>query len=379
MISKGDTMGMFFSNIHIKKNNNFTIDELISFLTADMTLKGYKLLESDENAEMSIAIYSSDNSQWISVASDVYNFNDDKDTRVAAEPISEKFNTDVIAVSCMDSDYAFMHLINSAQQVDGWINSGAPYDGTKVPRRTSVSQWKNVVSDIEKFKAVVKEKNTFAEEVLFSSAELLGMDTIQCALEPDRTELINKNRLVKLYFSLPQGTEKVLPDFQIIHYSLSPCMEDQNQVVFVNNKGGRSKGIGIMFVGDYIEYNDVIIYNATFESDYGSEMCKRVPITFEKKKNKDGNIVLWWEDKSFQIPPAVNPKLPMMKRMNLEFKKEFGIRFFVKGNEEKFRDVKVYLIPLENVKNGWDSWCVKEGPKNSSHSSNLELNIDLFE
>ena len=41
-----------------------------------------------------------------------------------------------------------------------------------------------------------------------------------------------------------------------------------------------------------------------------------------------------------------------MKRLNLEYKKSLGIRFFSKKNEGKIHDIKVYLIPIENVKNG---------------------------
>lgn len=137
-----------------------------------------------------------------------------------------------------------------------------------------------------------------------------------------------------------------------------PCKAGENQVVFVNNKGGRSKGIGIMFTGDWIENDEIEICDATFESDYGSDKCKRVPITFAKKKDNTGKSILWWQDESFQIPPAVNPELPWLKKQALEFEKQFGVRFFVRGNERKFLDIKVFIIPLENYKKGFDCWYV---------------------
>ena len=355
-------MGRFFSNIHIKKNDNFTIDELRKFLADDMSSKGYKQLENEDNSEISLVIYFPENSKWISVASDAFNFNDDKDTREVIEPVSKNFETDVIAMSCMDSDYAFMHLINYSQNVDGWVNLGELYDGMKLPRRTSASQWKKIVNDMEKFKAIVKEKEDFAEDLIYSSAELMEMDTEQCDLEPDETDLIDKNCFVKLYFSMPEGKEKLLPNF-IIDIHDRPSWDNYPvATVFANNIGGRSKGIEIIFVGDYIENDDVIIYDATFESNYGSEKCKIVPIEFKKAKMTNGETCLFWRDSSFQIPPAVNQKLPYIKRMKLEFEKAFGIRFYVKGNRDKFNDIKLYLIPIENRK-GSDSWCPKEHPK----------------
>lgn len=359
-------MGLFLSNLHIKKNSNVSVSKLKAFLLTDMISKGYTQVDDSENAEIIAAIYAPENSEWISVSSDCYNFNDDHDTKIVAEPISEKFETDVIAMSCMDSDYAFMHLINHSEKTDGWVNSGSPYEGMKLPRRTSASRWKNIVSDFDKFKAIIKEDNIFAEDVFFGTAELLNMDKDQCVFEADRTEELDDNCLIKLYFSLPAGTKKALPKLHIDLYDLCPCKANVNSVVFVNNIGGRSKGVAVMFTGDYIENDDVVIYDVTFESDYGSEKRKCVPITLEKRKRADGKYVLWWADKNFQIPPAVNPNLPLMKRMNLQFKKQFGVRFFVKGNPEKFRDVEVYIIPLENVHDGYAEgyarWNVQKRP-----------------
>lgn len=358
-------MGLFFSNIHIKKTDSVSVDDLKLFLLEDMTSKGYKQLDNPDVAEIRVAIYAPKSSSWITVASDCFNFNDNNDTTAVAEPISKRFHTSIIAMACMDSDYAFMHLINVSEEVDGWINSGLPYEGIKLPRRTSVTPWKSVVSNFDEFKQSVKEKSPFAEDVLFSTAEYIGMDKSQCGLEADRTDtlVLDTEDLTLLYFSLPEGTKKELPKLRIDLYDLMPCRADFNSVVFVNNKGSKSKGIAIMFTGDYIENDDVTIYDVTFESDYGSDKRKITPITLEKRLANDGTYILWWEDKNFQIPPAVNPDLPYIRRDRLEFEKQFGVRFFVKGNSQKFRDVEVYILPLENVQDGYACWSVKKRPR----------------
>ncbi len=359
-------MGMFFSNLHIKKNNTITLDSLLQYLIEDMVKKGYTRLESPENSEVTIAIYAPENSSWVSVSSDCYNFNSDEDTRNTAQPISEKFGTYVIAASCMDSDYAFMHLLNSSDKTDGWINSGSVYEGMELPRNTTISGWEKIISDFDRFREITNEEYIFAEDMIYNIAELMNMDKEQCLFEADYTEDVDKNCLTKLYFSLLPISEEEPANLHINLYSLTPCKADINSVVFVNNKGGRSKGVAIMFTGDYIENDDVIIYNATFESCYGSENCKIVPITLEKRKRSDGSCVLWWEDSDFEIPPAVNQNLPYTKREKLEFEKQFGVRFFVKGNPQKFRDVEVYIIPLENIKSGYaqgyDRWNAQKRP-----------------
>lgn len=44
-------MGMFFSNIHVKKKEGFSKDDLIAVLTEDLLSKGFKRLENGENVE----------------------------------------------------------------------------------------------------------------------------------------------------------------------------------------------------------------------------------------------------------------------------------------------------------------------------------------
>ena len=353
-------MGMFFSNLHIKKNGSFSVTEIAELLSEEMVAKGYKKAEDAQSAETELMICAPENSEWVSVASDFYNFNDDKDTAAAAAPLSEKFGTYVIAAACIDSDFAFMHLLNTADKTDGWINSGTPYEGMKLPRRTSSAPWKKIISDFDKFKAAIKEKYTFAEEVFYNSAELLGMTADQCVLEPGRTDGLDEKCLIRLYFRLPEGTKKELPKFRIARFALMPCNERENQVVFVNNMGGRSKGICIIFTGDWIENDEVEIYDATFEYKSGPDKRNNVPVNFTKRKDNTGKYILWWQDENFIIPPAVNRDIPATKRMKLEFEKEFGIRFWVRGNERKFLDIKVFIIPLENREKGFDCWyCYK--------------------
>lgn len=351
-------MGMFFNNLHIRKNETYSLELLKEILIAEMDKKEYSQLESSKDAEIILAIYSPENSNWVSVACDCYQFNSAQDTKDVAVPISQKFCTDVLVSACFDSDYMFMNLINTADGTDVWVNVGDFY-GIKPPRRTSLSPWRKKVTDFEKFKSVVQGEYAFAEEALYESAELLGLHISQCDLEPGHTENLDENCLVKLYFSLPAGTEKGLPKLKIGLYDLSPCIIGKNKCVFVNNKGGKSKGVAIMFTGDFIENDELTFENVTFESDFGSDKRKILSIEPIKKKLKNGETVLYWEDRDFNIAPAVNPLLPITQRDELEFKKEFGVRFTVQGNPEKSFDVKVHILPLENPENGAACWYVK--------------------
>ena len=351
-------MGMFFNNIHIRKNEKYSADALREMLIRELEGKGYSSLpENSEEAEVSVVIYAPEGSDWVSVASDCFMFNTAKDTKAAAFPISEKFGTDVLAAACFDSDYLMMNIINAADGTDGWVNVGSMY-GMKRPRRTSIASWKRKVTDCKKFKAIIKGKTVFAEEAFYASAELFGMTAEQCALESDHTEELEEGTFTRLFFSLPEGTQKELPRLEARHFSLTPCEIGKSDCFFVNNKGGRSKGIRVVFVGDYIEDNQLTFENVTLESDFGSKERKVTPIKLEKIKNASGQSILCWEDKNFQIPPAVDPSIPLMRYQKLEFERQFGVRFTVQGNPRKVLDVTVFIVPLENNPEGGACWCV---------------------
>lgn len=349
-------MGLFFSNIHIKKNNSFSVNSLIDMLRDEMKQKGFNELPGAEGAEISLCIYYPENSAWVSVASDCYDFGNAESAKSAAIPFSERFGTDVIAAMCMDSDYLMMNLVNVQNNIDGWINSGELYGGI-LPRKTCIAPWKSVVSDFDEFSSIVNEDRVYSEETFYKSAALLGMDVDQCALSSDGSGADERENLRMLYFSPSDSAEQEPPVLEIARFNLVPCSSERAQVVFVNNKGGSSKGVAVMFWGGYVENDEVVIERATFESDYGSKNRRVIPITSKKVKASSGETVLYWEDRDFVIPKTVDQSLPWSRVSDLEFERQFGVRFYVSGNKRKFLDVKVTIIPLENRK-GSDTWYV---------------------
>lgn len=349
-------MGAFFSNIHVRKSDQYSLEELKEWIIEQMRAKGYILLADGTHADISAIIYAPVNSDWVSVASDTFEFGSEEDVKKVIAPISDRFCTDVLAAACYDSDYLLMNLINTSDNLDGWINVGNCE--MKPSRRTNLAVWKKKVNDYDAFKSVMKRDYIFAEEAFYEAAQFLGMDKRQTCLEPDIGDELDKNAVCQLYFSAPEGATKELPRLRIGRFTLTPCKIGASQCVFVNNQGGKSKGIEIMFYGDYIENDELTFDNVTFECDFGSEKRKVIPIALRKVRCTDGTWALRWKDESFNIPPAVSKDIPMGKRMDLEFKKEFGVRFTVHGNPRKALDVKVYIIPLENREHGADCWYV---------------------
>lgn len=352
-------MGLFFSNIHIRKNDQFDLSQLEGVFIKSMTSQGYQVVDNKENSEVSVQICCDDNSEWVSVASDYFDFQTLEDTRAAAEPLSVLFQTDVLAVTCVDSDFMILNLINEADGTDAWINVGMPYDD-QFPRRTGFCNtknkvegigfgaWENKVTDYDAFQAVMQAEYTFAEDALYQAENFLGLPASQSTLTTDYDDSISKNALTSLFFAMPQDSRRELPRLELNMPSLMPCVNGEDRRVFVTNKGGQSQGIAVVFQGDYIEKDEITFDQVQLEYDLSHSPRRVIPIQLEKKKAANGSYYWYWEDKEFVIPDKVDPDLPLGKYMNMEYKREFGVRFVPRGNPRKMLDIVVFIAPLEN-------------------------------
>ena len=168
--------------------------------------------------------------------------------------------------------------------------------------------------------------------------------------------MVDAKKLVILRYKMDSAFNNDPPKFEIPRFDMMPCEIGRSHCVFVNNKGGGSKGIAVQFQGDYIENDEITFEDVVFEYKQNGEIIT-VPIKLNKYYPPEGKPVLWWYDKDFIIPPAVSPDIPYNKKMDLEFEKEFGIRFTPCGNSRKTLDIKVFIIPLDNQK-GSACWYV---------------------
>lgn len=377
-------MGLFFSNIHIRKNDQFDLSRLEDALIKSMTSQGYQLVDSEEDSELSAQICCDDITEWVSVASDFFDFQTPEDTRSAAEPLSVLFQTDVLAVTCVDSDFMMLNLINEADGTDAWINVGMPYDD-QFPRRTGFRNkknnvvgigfgaWENKVTDYDAFQSVMQAEYTFAEDALCRAGELLGLPPSQSTLTADDDSSDTRNTRIMLFFARHQNVQRELPKLELNMPSLMPCVDGKDSCVFVSNKGGASQGIAVTFQGDYIEKDEITFDQVQLEYDISHNPRRVIPIQLEKRKAADGSYVWYWEDKEFAIPEKVDPGLSLNKYLNMEQKRIFGVRFVPHGNPRKMLDIVVFIAPLENnCQKGaacWYAW---------RHSSDKAAYIEEF-
>ena len=348
-------MGLFFENIHIRKSAMYDTRILKNQLIRYFEEKGFQLAPQDAEESVSVVIYEPENSAWVSIASELFQLETEEDIQKVAEPLSQCFETDIISAGCYDSDYLRLSLLNVCDGTDGWINVGRA-EGMKLLRRTSLVPWKKVVDDMDALKKLVKAEYVFAEEAFYELATLINMTLEQASLEADYVDGLAFENVTTLKFIVPEGNIK-LPEFVIRSYNGMPCQIGKSEVVSVYNNGGKSKGIGIMFIGDYVD-NDEITFEDVKLQLHTKKGWEFIPIELKKVDWIKGKKCYYWSDANFPLPPAVSESIPLMKRMNLEFEKEIGIRFTPIGNPRKVLDIKLVVYPLANSMEGQTSWYV---------------------
>ena len=339
-------MGAFFSNLHIRKGENTNTTVIETVVTEYFQKKN--LIASDaENADVEVLVYEPANGEWLSVYCDGIMC---EDYLAFAPTLSEKCCTDVLTAACFDSDYLFVNLCNADHNTDANLNIGKPY-GMKVIRRSNISSWKHIVKDFASFKADTKKDYVCAEDFLSSLSSQLDLPFEQSAgfAAPEECKV--------LYFAAKSKDDIKPTMLRAYHFDLVPCKPGKRSAFFVQNHGAASKGIAVLFRGDYVKNDEITFEDVELAYIGGHDEWVTIPITLEKCTLGNGECAYMWKDPSFRIPPAVSDDLPPVAKQNLASKRSFGVRYTPYGNKRKFLDITVTLLPLSN-NSGLCSWRV---------------------
>ena len=82
-------MGAFFNNLHIRKNETADVGSVKNEFTEYLKSKGYQPTENGDDADDTAYIYTSDNSDWITVFSDVLEIGDEQTFAEILHPFSK--------------------------------------------------------------------------------------------------------------------------------------------------------------------------------------------------------------------------------------------------------------------------------------------------
>lgn len=349
-------MGYSFSNIHIKKQENITLQQVKETMLGYFAKNSYQLVDKKSEADFALYILEPD-SRWYSACCDAIDFSDSQSIRTICEPISSELHTDVIASSCFDSDFLFLNLINMEQNVDAWVGFGHD-ESNSFHRKNSFRAWNSKVSDIESFKQILKKQYVFAEEAWNDIEPLLQMQQYQGTFSQDCLDEFREGLISVLYFrSTSEKNEREPAKLSIQNYDLMPCKIGKDKIISAVNLGGASKGIGIAFSGSYVETNEISFRDVQIEYHFDRHPRKIIPLTLERIRTVDNRWIYYATVPDFPIPEGVKEGLPAKRSMDEIFKRSFGVRFTPEGNPRKCLDICIHFIPLSNRKDQC-CWCV---------------------
>lgn len=358
-------MGSWFSNIHIRKNGiatERTIEERICKLMAS---KHYLPCKSENDADGSVAIVASEECRWISIYSDALLLEDPSKCAEIMELLSSELHTDVLGISCFDSDCLYLNLINTEDKTDAWIRIGSASE-FGIKRRSGISAWKKKVFDFGAFSECAKKKYILAEDFLTEVEPNLALPAARSAASYEYLQDFDLVRMAKfLYFKLPEEMKVKDPVKLVSHkQSLTPCFLDKPSVVYGTNVGGESRGLSVYFLGPYVEHDELTFSDVCFVKIKNNRK-EHIPIELTKVQLSDGQWAYYYHDPDFRIPPKVDQRLPKRKQERLEYERSIIVGFVPHGNPRKILDVTVVLVPDENPEgqtawNVWHGWGSKK-------------------
>lgn len=351
-------MGSWFSNFHIRKNDTAEEAKVIGLIREWMASKQFAPCAAETDADGAFAIVTGDDCQWISVYSDLLSFEEPGRYTEIAGPLSAELHTDVLGISCFDSDYLYLNLVNSEEKTDAWIGIGST-SGLGIKRRSGLSAWKKKVSDHKAFSESAKKDYVCAEEFLSEAEQFLALPAVQSAASYEYLKAFGLDKKAKyFYFKLPDAMKTKEPVKLVPHtYSCMPCFLGKPSVVNGINVGGESRGLSVYFLGPYVE-NDEITFSDTCFVKWKNNRTEPVPFALTKVQLSDGQWAYYYHDPGFRIPPKVDDRLPMSKRMRVESERSIIVRFVPHGNATKLLDITVALVPDKNPEGqtGWNVW-----------------------
>ncbi len=353
-------MGNWFSNFHVRKSMGTTETAIIEYICEMMASQQYSVVDSAAEADGAFAIISDDKSQWYSVCSDLISFEDPKVFAEYASPMSLSLETDILGISCFDSDFLYMNLINAngKRKVNAWTEVGlAPF--FRIPRLTNFSAWKKKVDNFDCFKKSVRKYHVFAEDILSEVEHCLRLPCEYSMVSFEHLDELGADvKATHLYFRL-NGSSKQEEKPRLVRHTAtaSPCYPGKPALISVINKGAPSKGLSVYFLGPFVEHDELTFSDVSFVVSKGNTP-EYIPVELQKKQLSDGRWTYYYHAPEYVIPPKVDDRLPPMKRMDVEHDRAISLRFVPQGNARKILDITIVLVTDKNPDDQfvWNIW-----------------------
>ena len=340
-------MGYSFTNIQIRNTGEaIDCDRLVSVLTEGKRLRR---VDKAEKADFIIAIIPGRDGGWLTVASDLFE-EDDEQTIALAKKFSILLQRETLVIGCFDSDYLFLNLLDDRSGTDAWAACGH-CPGGRAPRRSSYTAWKDYVDDMQAFKKAMRLNSAFAEDCLEKLEPILSLPVSQGRI---CVELAVEDETARCFCFVPEEDEgeREPPRFSTGRTRPIFYYFDRDNVVGFLNEGGPSRGVGVFFCGPVVDRRLVEVESASIQTRAPDGSWTFAPVEIKELPTKDGRRWLGGTAPEVPIPKAVPKGLPWKKTMDMEFERGINVRFKLVCKTDVLRDEKqllqVTVMPLEN-------------------------------
>ena len=348
-------VGSYFSNIHIRKKDHITLDGVAASLNTMLAQRGYIPAATAAEADAAVAIFTTPDSGWITLCSDLLSHDDPDSCAAILTPLSQDLDTDALGIACFDSDFLYLNLVHSGENCNAWIGIG-PGKEMGIPRRSGLTPWKKKVANYAAFSAASREKFVCADAFLQTAAPCLQLP-LQHSTMASRYlhELDSAVQVTYLHYlhPLPQRTSG--PHLEICYWRYNyPCFAEMENHVTMMNYGDAAYGLSIYFMGPYVEREDI-----TFSQVRISRFCRpETQIQLKKVQLPDGQWAYCWQDPEFVLPPGPPKRITERKLSDWIREQSYTLRFVPHGDPKQMLDVTVVMVPDGNRENQaiWNIW-----------------------
>lgn len=354
-------MGSWFSNMGIRRSGMVTVDAVAQVLVRMLGERGYEAVESAEASDGILALLAGEDSEWVTVCSDLLPLEDPERFAALGNALSGELHTDILGIACYDSDYLWLNLLNADEGIDGWVGIGSGRE-LGFTRRNKLTPWKKKVRDYPYFAQCAKAREDYivADGFLYDTAECLGLPRWQSSAGAQYLQEVEPQRMAAcLYFRQREDLRQPeLP--RMAHYDDGlPFLVGYDSYARAINQGAAGTGLKIWVLLNGAERDEV-----TYENAYIQHNAERTPIELTWAQMPDGGFAWCWHDPEFPIPPAVTGRMKKEKRWKLANQRSFSIHFTPRGNSRKTLDIQVCFAPDENPDGctWWNVWR-KHGSK----------------
>lgn len=343
-------MGFTFSNLQLRYTAAFDDDAMDAL--ADRIAREYALkpVASRDEADVVTAIYHPEGAMWVTVVSDVFDGDPEKQTALA-KAFSKEYGVPALAISCFDSDFLMMNWLDVNGGHDLFASTGsAAAIGLKGMRRSNFAAWKAVLPDAEAFKQVMRRDRTFAEECMADLADMLALPVDQGQASLDEADSLPGVRLY--YYQTAEKTAEPPRFVKAVPFadSWSVLQYNGDNLASFYNAGGDTRGVTLLLAGDDLTSGALTLTGAKFGYIDSKGASVHIPIQFERAVFPDG-VVRFRADLPEQRVRGVPDGLPPRQHDKMAFERGFFLIFTLTPRDPErtaYAPVFAYGIPSKN-------------------------------